>query len=193
MVGRNTAEKEIDGKPIILGRKELEDFLPHRRRALPLKKGWLEIKDGKVIANAVFYAHPRYFKGHFPGDPVLPGHILQEACCQTSALLFPCSPANQVRLVSVNVEFKEEVKPGQTVLLRAWFTREGSVNFRIAGEAICEGGKVLNLEKAMLKIVPQIEKAKKRGLMKLIAALARAFYMSISFFSGLPYPGSQNT
>lgn len=58
-----------------------------------------------------------YFKGHFPGNPIMPGVLICEACFQSGALLMAHKGdgiASKTAVVSriQNAKFKNMVKPG---------------------------------------------------------------------------------
>lgn len=56
-----------------------------------------------------------FFKGHFPGNPIMPGVLLQEATFQSGALLMThLEPDAKLGVVSrvQDVKFKNFVKPG---------------------------------------------------------------------------------
>lgn len=61
-----------------------------------------------------------YFKGHFPGNPIMPGVLICEACFQSGALLMSYQGegiANKTAVVSrvQNAKFKNMVKPGDVL------------------------------------------------------------------------------
>jgi len=129
------------------------EVLPHREPFLFLDR--LVSHDAKTSVGVVTFDSGRdFFKGHFPGYPVVPGVILLEAMCQSAAagvlagqregqyatktdiLLF--AGADKVR-------FRQPVRPGDTmethaVVLRSGhglgrFHVEGFVNGRCVAEA----------------------------------------------------------
>lgn len=48
----------------------------------------LDVDAKKIIATYTFRKSEFFFKGHFPGNPVVPGAILQEAAAQIGLLAF---------------------------------------------------------------------------------------------------------
>ena len=60
------------------------DILPHREPFLYLD--WLVMySKEKSIGQVIFGEERDFFRGHFPGCPIVPGVILLEAMCQSAA------------------------------------------------------------------------------------------------------------
>jgi 3-hydroxymyristoyl/3-hydroxydecanoyl-(acyl carrier protein) dehydratase len=57
------------------------DVLPHRYPFLFVDR-IIELEEGKRIVGIknVSFNEP-FFQGHFPGEPVMPGVLIIEACC----------------------------------------------------------------------------------------------------------------
>ena len=55
-----------------------------------------------------------FFKGHFPGNPIMPGVLLQEAAFQTGAILLSSGANKGIGLVTrvEDVKFRDLVRPG---------------------------------------------------------------------------------
>ncbi|MEX0798789.1 MAG: 3-hydroxyacyl-ACP dehydratase FabZ family protein [Bacteriovoracaceae bacterium] len=64
-----------------------------------------------------------FFKGHFPGNPIMPGVLLCEACFQSGALLMSYQGEGIEKKTAVvsrvqNAKFKTMVKPGDTLKIK---------------------------------------------------------------------------
>ncbi len=65
--------------------------------------------------------HEDFFRGHFPGDPIVPGVLITEALAQLSGLASATdssSPAT-ARLAHVDVKFLESVRPPAVIRLNS--------------------------------------------------------------------------
>ncbi|KKQ50619.1 MAG: 3-hydroxyacyl-[acyl-carrier-protein] dehydratase FabZ [Parcubacteria group bacterium GW2011_GWD2_38_11] len=78
-------------KPIVLDTADLKMLLPHRDLAIGIldEAFYNPTKNAnELIAFKKTVPDDPYFIGHYPGNPVLPGHWQYEAMCLASALLF---------------------------------------------------------------------------------------------------------
>lgn len=77
----------------------------------------------KVIAVANIKGQESYFKGHFPGRPVMPGVLIVEAMAQAAILLYSvCKPDiarthPEYYLGKVKSEFLHPVFPGDRLII----------------------------------------------------------------------------
>ncbi|MDP8258675.1 MAG: hypothetical protein P9L90_04555 [Candidatus Aadella gelida] len=71
----------------------------------------------KVVVEYKVTGEEWFFKGHFPGNPVLPGHILAEAMIQAGSFLFKKRDWTKVvnYLYSTKIKFFKITKPGETI------------------------------------------------------------------------------
>jgi 3-hydroxyacyl-[acyl-carrier-protein] dehydratase len=73
-----------------------------------------------------------FFQGHFPGYPVMPGVLIVEALAQVGAVAMLSMEDNQGKIgLFAGIDgfrFKDQVKPGDTLILEVEMTRvRGSV------------------------------------------------------------------
>lgn len=76
-----------------MDKEEIKGYIPHREPFLFVDKV-LEFEPySKIVAVKTFPAEEEFFKGHFPGHPVVPGVILTESLAQAAAVLLGASVA----------------------------------------------------------------------------------------------------
>ena len=108
---------------MILDRRGIEEILPQRDPFLFVDKV-LELEEGRrVVATYTFPPDAYFFKGHFPGRPVVPGVLLIEAMAQAAGVLgyktSKCTGREKgVLLVKVDkVVFRRPVLPGEELVM----------------------------------------------------------------------------
>ena len=104
-----------------LGRREIEEILPHREPFLLLDE-ILELEAGvRVVARKRVREDEWYLAGHFPGRPIMPGVLLVEAMAQTGAVAVLADDENRGKLALFagidDVRFKRIVEPGDEIEL----------------------------------------------------------------------------
>ena len=97
------------------------DIIPHRPPFLFVDR-ILELEIGKrAVALWTPPAAAEWFKGHFPGQPILPGVLLIEALAQTGAICVLADLRHRGKLPLFTgidgARFRRPVRPGQTVRL----------------------------------------------------------------------------
>ena len=107
--------------------------------------------DGTESQYAIGTYHVRgdefYLQGHFPDYPVVPGVILCEMMAQSCALLLGDEIKSKRPLYTGidNVRFKNQVRPGDTVVIRSSITdRRQAIVFakaeaKVNGKLCCRG------------------------------------------------------
>ncbi|MCL2139446.1 MAG: 3-hydroxyacyl-ACP dehydratase FabZ [Treponema sp.] len=118
---------------------EIEKLLPHREPFLFVDE-IIEADENKIIAKKVFTEKEFFFKGHFPGYPVVPGVILIETMAQSGGAglrkIGILGDDSLFFLASVDrVKFRRKIRPGDEVRLEI-------ENLRITSKMIRQCGKV---------------------------------------------------
>ena len=101
-----------------------------------------EIVDGKAHAKRKITGEEFFLRGHFPGNPVVPGVILCEILAQSTCVLLADTMDDSVTPYFSglnNVKFKHPVKPGDTVETECEITRAKGVFYFASGKGFVDG------------------------------------------------------
>lgn len=138
-----------------LGAEEVKELIPHREPFL-FVDSVLEIEKGKkVTAEKLFSPEEFFFRGHFPGNPIVPGVIITEALAQAGGVLFNYSFRDELKkegfenayLMSLDrCRFRALVVPGDRVVLEVELVRRRSRIIFFSAEASVDGKKVAQAE-----------------------------------------------
>src|SRR5262245_36514372 len=106
----------------VLDVRQILERLPHRYPILLVDRV-VEMKEGsRLVAVKNVTINEDFFRGHFPGNPMMPGVLILEALAQSAGLLIASSAAaaGDLRpyLVGVDgVKFRRPVVPGDRLHL----------------------------------------------------------------------------
>ena len=92
-----------------------------------------------------------FLRGHFPGDPILPGVLLLEAVAQLAGVVAQSDPAipplADLRLTAVRgAKILGSARPGQDVRLEVWITGRLGGLIQARGRASVDAQEVLVTE-----------------------------------------------
>ncbi len=119
--------------------------IPHREPFLLLDE-IVEQTEQRIVCQKTFQGDEFWYQGHYPNYPLTPGVLLCEASMQAGAVLLSGYAAAEPDAVPVatranNVQFKQMVLPGDTVLIDVTLT-ERLANAFFMKAKVTLGGKV---------------------------------------------------
>lgn len=135
----------------------VKDLIPQREPFLFIDE-IVEYSDGEVVTSFTPGEERDFFKGHFPGNPVLPGVIIQEAVFQSGAALMGLLAKDQAGSglgVVTRVEsakFKNMVKPGEKLMISVKIDEQLENAFYMRGKVTKEGKTVLAIKFACASV-----------------------------------------
>lgn len=128
--------------------EDMKEIIMHRYPFLLVDK-IIDLYEGKrAVGIKNVTANEKFFEGHFPDYPVMPGVLIVEALAQVSAVVMLTKEGNKGRLgllAGINqCRFKHKVKPGDQLMLEVEITRvKGSIGkgkgvASVNGTLVCE-------------------------------------------------------
>lgn len=128
-----------------IGVREIFARLPHRQPMLMIDRvEELKLPD-RLVAIKNVTINEDYFRGHFPGNPIMPGVLIVEAMAQACGLLVSYSldegaPRMLPYLAGVEgVKFRRPVVPGDRLVLEVSLIRRHGVYWKFRGIALVDG------------------------------------------------------
>lgn len=130
-----------------MDRKEIMQILPHKDNMLLLDDAVND--EGTAVGHYTVRGDEFFLKGHFPGNPIVPGVILCEILAQTACVLMKDSIAEGPLPVYTglnNVKFRSPVKPGDTVETRCRIKRSKHPFYFAEGTVTVDGKLCVSAE-----------------------------------------------
>ena len=134
-----------------LGINEIKKLIPHRHPFLFIDECEILEKGKKGVASRVFKHDEFFFRGHFPGNPIVPGVIIIEALAQTAGVIVSESlteyEKKSVLFMSVNkAKFRKPVIPNDKIIFEVNFINNVKNVYKFFGIASIENIKVSEAE-----------------------------------------------
>lgn len=125
-----------------MNKEELMKILPHREDMLLIDD--VEQKEEFAVGHYKVRGDEFFLRGHFPGNPIVPGVILCEMLAQTACILMQDVMTEGKLPVYTglnNVKFRSQVKPGDTVETKCHIKR-AKHPFYFAEGTVSVGGRL---------------------------------------------------
>lgn len=140
--------------------EEILNAIPHRPPFLFVDK-IVELTENKIKTTKVISPDEPFFKGHYPGNPLMPGVLICESIFQTGAILLSniisdISDGIPVLTRIQSAKFKNIVRPGATLEMEAEVVEKVSNAFFLKGKASVEGKTAVTVEFAVSLVKAEI-------------------------------------
>lgn len=127
----------------VLDVNEIMKIIPHREPFLFVDRVTILEKGKRATGIKNVTINDYFFRGHFPGRPVMPGVIIVEAMAQVGGVMLLASDENKGKLaffLSINnVKFRKPVVPGDQLVLEVEAVKIKSKTGQVRGRALVEG------------------------------------------------------
>mgnify|MGYP000154093940 CR=1 FL=1 len=130
----------------MLNKEQIKEIIPQREPFLMIDEVEEYIPGESAVAYKYVNEEEWYFKGHFPGNPIMPGVLITESLAQAGAIAILSKEENKGKIAFFggikNCRFKGQVTPGDVLEMECVLTKQkGPVGI---GEAIAKvNGKVV--------------------------------------------------
>ncbi len=133
-----------------LDRKYVQNYLPHREPMLFVDRV-TRLEDNAITIESDVDPEAAYFKGHFPGMPIMPGVLIVETVAQAGALLVSLtrglSDDKFIAFSNVDaVKFRRPVEPGDMLTIDVEIEKIRLPFYKFTGTAKVDGAVAATLK-----------------------------------------------
>ncbi len=149
---------------IVLDLEQIKRVIPHREPFLLIDKVEIVEKEKSAIGYKQLTGEEDFFKGHFPGNPIMPGVLVIESMAQTACVLYLSKPELQGKFayfMSIEeTKFRKPVRPGDLLELRVEVVKAKERVGKIKGVAYVNNNVVAESE--FMFVLVEAEGAQKK-------------------------------
>lgn len=130
-----------------MNKEEIMQILPHREPMLLLDE--VTEHNGEAVGHYHVRGDEFFLRGHFPGDPMVPGVILCEILAQSACALLKEQMTDGKLPVYTglnNVKFRSPVRPGDTIETRCRIRRAKHPFYFAEGTVTVDGRLCVSAE-----------------------------------------------
>ena len=140
--------------------EEVLKAIPHRPPFLFVDK-IVELTENKIKTTKEISPEEPFFKGHYPGNPIMPGVLICESIFQTGAILLSSiigdvGEGTPVLTRIGNAKFKNMVMPGSLLEMEAELVEKVSNAFFLKGSASVAGKTAVTVEFAVSLVKSEV-------------------------------------
>jgi 3-hydroxyacyl-[acyl-carrier-protein] dehydratase len=143
-----------------VGMDEIFRTIPHRPPFLFIDEIVEVREDGATCKRTIRMEEPQ-FEGHYPGNPIMPGVLLCEACFQTGAIYLAkqiekeghsLNDVTPVLSRITDARFKQMVKPGDEITIEVTMKETISRFYFMKGKVLKDGKPAMTIEFALAMV-----------------------------------------
>jgi UDP-3-O-[3-hydroxymyristoyl] N-acetylglucosamine deacetylase/3-hydroxyacyl-[acyl-carrier-protein] dehydratase len=125
---------------------DIESILPHRYPFLLIDKIVELEEDKRAVGIKNVTMNEYFFRGHFPGRPIMPGVLIVEAMAQVAGVLLLSKSSNAGKIAYFmsmdNVKFRRTVIPGDQLVLEVEIVKIKTKTGQVHTKAMVDGSIV---------------------------------------------------
>ena len=133
-----------------LSRETVIEYLPHRDPMLFVDRV-THVSEHNITIESDVRPESEFFKGHFPGLPIMPGVLIVETVAQAGALLVALTSGLEsskfIALTNVDeLKIRRPVYPNETIIVTAEIVKIRGPFYKFEGHAKVNGHSVATLK-----------------------------------------------